>query len=141
MVSAAGLCEMRNGARASVAGVVLVRQRPGTAQGVIFMTIEDETGSANIVVWPKVFEAQRSVVMGARLMLVHGAVQAKDGVIHLIARRLEDHTSALMALAGHGGPVNMPLAHADEVRRPIDPQNPRAHPRNVRVVPKSRDFH
>jgi len=145
VVTAAGLCEMRNGARASVAGLVLVRQRPGTAQGVIFMTIEDETGSANVVVWPKVFEAQRSVVMGARLMLVHGAVQAKDGVIHLIARRLEDHTSALMALAGQdgqiGGPLNMPLAHADEVRKSLDPQNPRAHPRNVRVVPKSRDFH
>jgi len=97
------------------------------------------------VVWPKVFEAQRSVVMGARLMLVHGAVQAKDGVIHLIARRLEDHTSALMALAGQdgqiGGPLNMPLAHADEVRKSLDPQNPRSHPRNVRVVPKSRDFH
>jgi len=140
-VTAAGLHEMRNGARAAVAGLVLVRQRPGTAQGVIFMTIEDETASANVVVWPKVFEAQRGVVMGARLMLVHGSVQAKDGVIHLIARRLEDHTAALMALAGHGGPVNMPLAHADEVRKPVDPQNPRAHPRNVRVVPKSRDFH
>ena len=74
----------------SVGGVVLVRQRPGSAAGVVFMTIEDETGIANSVIWPKVLERMRKVVMGARLVAVHGRVQRHEDIIHVVAERLED---------------------------------------------------
>ena len=86
-------------ARATIAGLVLVRQRPGTAKGVIFMTLEDETGSANIIVWPKQFEKQRAIVIGARLTAVTGRVQSQSGVTHLIAEKLEDLTPLLGQLS------------------------------------------
>ncbi len=81
--------------RLTVAGLVLMRQRPGTAKGTIFMTIEDETGSANVIVWPKIFERQRAEVLGARLVAVQGEAQEESGVLHLIARKVEDITPAL----------------------------------------------
>ena len=81
--------------RVTVAGLVLMRQRPGTAKGVIFMTIEDETGAANIIVWPKTFEKQRAEVLGARLVAVTGDAQGESGVIHLIARKVEDISADL----------------------------------------------
>ena len=83
------------GPRLTVAGLVLMRQRPGTAKGTIFMTIEDETGSANVIVWPKIFERQRAEVLGARLVAVHGEAQEEQGVLHLIARKVEDITPSL----------------------------------------------
>ena len=91
---------LRNGRRVSLAGLVLIRQRPGSAKGVCFITLEDETGIANLVVWPDAFEAQRKVVMGARLMVVHGMVQQDEEVIHVIARSLEDDTAMLRAISG-----------------------------------------
>lgn len=100
-----------------VAGLVLVRQRPGSAKGVIFATIEDETGVANIIVWPKAFEKYRTVILGSRCIGVRGRLQKEDGVIHVIAHHLEDLTPLLADisnLAGHMGG----LANADEVRRP-----------------------
>ena len=84
----------------SIAGLVLIRQRPGSAKGVVFITLEDETGIANLVVWPDVFDKQRKIVMGARLMAVHGIVQRDpdSDVIHVVARRLEDHSHMLRHL-------------------------------------------
>ena len=73
--------------RVTVAGLVLVRQRPGTAKGVIFMTLEDETGIANTIVWPSVFETFRPVVLGARLVSVTGTLQNEPGVIHVVAEQ------------------------------------------------------
>jgi DNA polymerase III alpha subunit len=96
---------------------VLVRQRPGSASGVIFMTLEDETGVANIVVWPKVFERFRPVVLGARLVAVSGRLQSESGVIHVVADRLEDRTAMLAALSEEGARLES-YARADEVRRP-----------------------
>jgi error-prone DNA polymerase len=90
--------DVREGARVTVAGLVLVRQRPGSASGVIFMTIEDETGIANIVVWPKLFERQRPEVIGARLVAVTGRVQNESGVVHVIAQKIEDLTADLRLL-------------------------------------------
>ena len=82
------------------AGVVLVRQRPGSAKGVVFMTLEDETGIANIVVWPKVMERFRKEVMGARLILVEGYIQSSpEQVTHLVAQRLFDRSHDLIGLA------------------------------------------
>src|SRR5206468_377423 len=85
VVSCAEVCHERDRQRVRCAGVVLVRQRPGSASGVVFMTLEDETGIANIVVWPKVMERFRKEVMGARLVLVEGTVQSSpEKVVHLV---------------------------------------------------------
>ena len=84
-----------------VAGLVLVRQRPGTASGVIFATLEDETGVANIVIWPKIFDANRKTILSARFLAVRGKVQSGRGVIHIIAQEMEDLTTHLLDLA-HG---------------------------------------
>ncbi|MBW8783113.1 MAG: error-prone DNA polymerase, partial [Novosphingobium sp.] len=110
-----------------VAGVVLIRQRPGSAKGVVFITLEDETGVVNLVVWPDMKEKFRKVVMGARLIEVRGRVEAADDVIHVIAAHLTDATAELHK-----------LSDADP-----DPAPPvrGSHPRDVRVIPKSRDFH
>ena len=111
-----------------IAGVVLIRQRPGSAKGVCFVTLEDETGVANIVVWPDLMERQRPIVMGARLMEVRGRVEYDDEVIHVIATHLVDATSALDS-----------LSEDEPATRTAIPQL--GHPRNNRIIPKSRDFH
>ena len=108
---------VRNGERIIVAGLVLVRQRPGTAKGVIFMTLEDETGVANIIVWPKAFERLRAVVIGARFVAVSGKLQNEAAVIHVIAERMDDLTPMLGQLSAEGREIET-LARADEVRRP-----------------------
>ncbi|WP_102961259.1 error-prone DNA polymerase [Mangrovicella endophytica] len=113
---------LRSGRRVSVSGLVLIRQRPGSARGVIFMTIEDETGIANIIVWPKFFEANRPVVLGARFVRVTGRMQSDHGVIHVVADRIEDLTPLLMQVAT-GGLGSGHLAPADHVRQPL-----RSHP-------------
>jgi error-prone DNA polymerase len=112
------LREAPNGRRASIAGLVLVRQRPGSAKGVVFMTLEDETGIGNCVVWPAMFERFRPVVLGARLVIAHGRVQNDTGVVHLVVDRLEDATALLGLLAS--GEAPQALARADEVARPQD---------------------
>jgi len=139
-VTAEQLRTLRDGRRLSIAGVVLIRQRPGTSKGVVFITIEDETGVANLVVWPKVFEKQRKVVMGARLMAAHGMIQRDPDseVIHVVAGRLEDHTSMLRHLSDDSL-LPSTLEKADDPGSWGKPQN--RHPRNVEIIPKSRDFH
>ena len=143
VVPNAQLEEVPNGARISVAGLVLVRQKPGSAKGVCFITLEDETGVANLVIWPKMFEAYRPVIMGARLLVVQGRVQSDGRVIHVVADHLENRTARLDALSEERVPPT--LARGDEVTRPIPHQvgaaGGRRHPRDVRVIPKSRDFH
>ena len=114
-------CELetiRSGTRACISGLVLVRQRPGSAKGVIFMTIEDETGVANVIVWPKTFEHFRSVVLGARLVRVRGKVQSESGVIHVVADHIEDISSWLGTLSEEAHLIDG-LANADEVKRPV----------------------
>jgi error-prone DNA polymerase len=134
-----------DGRRASVAGVVLVRQRPGTGE-VTFVTLEDETGVVNLVIWPQLFQQYRPVVMGARLMLARGRVQQADGVTHLVAEHLEDISAELAALSAPEPALPSLLLRADEANGAPDArQRPAAvrprHPRDVRVLPKSRDFH
>ena len=139
-VTAEQLKGLRDGKRLSIAGVVLIRQRPGTSKGVVFITIEDETGVANLVVWPALFEKQRKIVMGARLMAVNGIVQ-KDpdsDVIHVVAGTLEDHTHLLGRLSDHSA-LPSSLEKADHQGSWGAPPN--RHPRNVEIIPKSRDFH
>ena len=112
-----GLEAIRSGARVTVAGLVLVRQRPGTAKGVVFMTLEDEAGVANVIVWPKAFERLRAIVIGARFVAITGKLQNEAGVIHVIVERAEDLTPMLGLLAREG-PELSALVPADEVRRP-----------------------
>jgi len=138
-VTADRLKTASDGKRLSIAGLVLIRQRPGSAKGVVFITIEDETGVANLVVWPDVFDKQRKIVMGARLMAVHGIVQRDEDsdVIHVVARDLEDHSSMLRHLSEEI--ITPPLAPGDALKTLLPP--PGRHPRDVEVIPKSRDFH
>ncbi len=79
-----------NGARIAVAGLVLVRQRPGTAKGVIFITLEDETGISNVIVWRKMYETYRRAVIAGRALRVTGRIQRESGVTHIIAEHIED---------------------------------------------------
>src|SRR5271157_4417976 len=111
------LVHVRSGERATVAGLVLVRQRPGTAKGVIFMTLEDEAGVANVIVWPKAFERLRAIVLGARFVAVTGKLQNEQGVIHIIADRMDDLTP-MLGLLSEAGETIATTARADEVRRP-----------------------
>jgi error-prone DNA polymerase len=95
LASALELRAMPNGKPAKTAGIVTCRQRPGTAQGVVFVTIEDETGYTNVVVWNDLVEKQRKELLGARLLGVEGYMQKEGDVIHLVARRLIDHSRLL----------------------------------------------
>ena len=113
--------------RVAVAGLVLVRQRPGTAKGVIFLTLEDETGIVNVVVWSKVFEANRRIVMTSRFLLVRGRIQREGIVIHVVAEAFVDLTSELR------------LLRSDDALLPPQPLGPAA-PSPERLL-KSRDFH
>jgi DNA polymerase III alpha subunit len=92
---AARLGEPPAGALVCVAGLVLVRQRPGTAKGVIFVTLEDETGTCNVVVWAKVYERFRRAVIAGRLLRVTGRLQREAGVVHVVAERIEDISDLL----------------------------------------------
>jgi error-prone DNA polymerase len=98
-LKASELQALPHGSRASVVGLVTCRQRPDTASGVIFVTLEDETGCANIVVWSSVVERQRAELLGARLLGVRGTVERDGDVVHLVARRLADHSALLGTLA------------------------------------------
>lgn len=138
VASCAQISATRDGTWASVAGVVLVRQRPGKGNA-IFITLEDETGITNVVLWARDFERFRREVMAARLLLVEGRVQkSPEGVIHLMAKRVVDRSAELLSLSDTHR-AEIVLTRADEFQHP---QIPRArHPRNVRILPKSRDFH
>ncbi len=131
---------MRHGQKVSLAGLVLVRQKPGSAKGVCFITLEDEGGVANLVIWPKLFAHFRSVIMQARLLVVHGRVQSDGRVIHVVADRLENRTERLDDLSLERTPAI--TVRGDHPTHPIAGQvGGRRHPRDVRVIPKSRDFH
>ena len=129
------LRERRQRAQVQIAGVVLIRQRPGSAKGVCFITIEDESGVANLVVWPDMMKRFRPVIMGARLLEVRGRVEYDDEVIHVIVSQLTDATAQLQHLSDDL--LSPAVDRADHVNRPVRG----GHPRNARVIPKSRDFH
>jgi error-prone DNA polymerase len=104
MIRCADLAGTRDGTVDEVAGVILVRQRPGSAKGVLFITLEDETGVANIILWPDVFEAHRTTVMSAAMLSVRGRVQRQGIVIHVIGDHLADQTPMLRRV----GDMEMP---------------------------------
>ena len=135
VTSCGGIMAAKAGAKVTAAGLVLVRQRPGKGNA-IFVTLEDDTGITNVVLWARLFEAYRREVMGARLMLVEGEVQrTREGIVHLMGARVRDRSDLLDTLGEAAPPV--PSSRGDEVIRPVASR----HPRDVRLVPKSRDFH
>ena len=95
--------EARDGRWLEAAGIVLVRQRPGSAKGVMFITLEDESGIANLVVWAKVFEQYRRVVMSASMVAVRGRIQREGDVVHLVAQRLADLSAELASVGDRDG--------------------------------------
>jgi error-prone DNA polymerase len=137
---AANLRRQKPGSMVNVAGVVLIRQRPGSAKGVCFITLEDESGVINLVIWPDLMEKLRRVVMSARLMEVRGRVDYDDEVTHVIVTTITDASAKLAALSDD---LLMPaIARADEINRPLQGSRPtHSHPRNVQIMPPSRDFH
>ena len=120
------LPSLKPGRRVTIGGLVLVRQRPGEGNA-IFMTLEDETGIANTIIWPRTFEAYRPVVMGSRLIGVTGIMQNEKGVIHIVADHFEDLTFLLGRLSEHGARID-PAMPPDEIRRP--PVSRQRHPRS-----------
>jgi error-prone DNA polymerase len=99
-----------------IAGIVLVRQRPGSAKGVMFITIEDETGIANLVVWPDLYEKQRRIILTAGMMAVHGRIQREGDVVHLIAHRLTDLSAELAGIGERDIAFPVPHGRGDEAK-------------------------
>jgi len=158
------LANVASGQRVTTAGLVLVRQRPGSANGVIFLTMEDETGVANAIIWPKVFERLRPIVLGARFIAITGKLQSESGVIHVVAEKAEDLTPLLALLINGDQAIAKEisaLARADEgkrpyqgdrfplstkkERKPLMPSQPQlfdpAPETLASVLPKGRNFH
>ncbi|WP_105374734.1 error-prone DNA polymerase [Neorhizobium huautlense] len=104
----------RDGRWLMTAGLVLVRQKPGSAKGVMFLTIEDETGPANVVVWPKLFERRRRIVLGSSMMAINGRIQREGEVVHLIAQQLFDLSGDLSGLADRDEAFKLPTGRGDE---------------------------
>ena len=150
VVPCAEAMDARDGQTLTTAGIVLVRQMPGSAKGVLFVTMEDETGVANLVIWPKLYERQRRVVLGARLLGVRGRIQREGAVVHLIANRLIDLSAELARIGQEGEGFPVPLERGDEARqgsigregrempKARDMTDPHAHIDQLRIRP--RDF-
>jgi len=137
--SSAATSAAKNGQRVRTAGIVLVRQRPGKGNA-IFVTLEDETGVTNVVIWARLFERYRRNIMASRLMLVEGELQrSPEGVIHLMATRVDDRSADLERLS-ETHDCEPEQSRAVEDLHPGYPQT-HGHPRNLRVLPRSRDFH
>jgi DNA polymerase III alpha subunit len=144
LVRAADLAVLPVGRRVAIAGLVLIRQRPGSANGVVFITLEDETGVANLIVWPATLERFRRAALGATLLYCRGRLQREEGVIHLVADDLRDWTARLNTLRERTGTERI----GDErigVGDPPRPGNPApasriaGHDHRDIVIP-SRDF-
>jgi error-prone DNA polymerase len=145
MIACADLLSARDARRVTVPGIVLVRPRPGSAKGVMFITVEDETGIANLIVWPAVFEAQRRLVLAAGMLGCVGRVQREGEVIHVVAERLLDLTDLLRGVADYGSSARddaFPLrtGRGDEAKHGGAP-DPREGPRKGGPRPAPRDIY
>jgi error-prone DNA polymerase len=120
--------QARDGLWLEAAGLVLVRQRPGSAKGVMFITLEDETGIANLVVWPHVFERFRRVVMGASMIAVRGRIQREGEVVHLVAYQLADYSAELATVGSRDSAFPLPHGRGDQVTHAGGGPDPRELP-------------
>jgi error-prone DNA polymerase len=155
IVTCAEAMSARDGQWLMAAGLVLVRQRPGSAKGVIFMTVEDETGIANVVIWPKLFERSRPTALGASMIAINGRIQREGDVVHLVAQQLFDLSGDLSGLADRDTDFRLPTGRGDEFAhgspgspdsrdkvaavKPRDIYIPDLHIDTLKV--KSRNFH
>jgi error-prone DNA polymerase len=130
VLSAAELKRARHGQWARIAGLVIVRQRPGTGKGICFITLEDETGTSNAAVMPDVFQRHRSLIHTAALLQIEGPLQKVDGVIHVLARRLEELKLPQQDITQRGHGYRMRVTPNPEPPNPITPA----------PLPKSHDF-
>jgi error-prone DNA polymerase len=135
IVRCADLATIRDGRRIEVAGIILVRQRPGSARGVLFVTIEDETGHANLILWPSVFEKQRRLVLSASMIACRGKLQREGEVIHVVAEHLTDLSGLLRGVGERDEAFPLPLGRGDEARHGSTPD-----PREKKM-PASRDIY
>ena len=134
MVRCNELERLRDGRRIIVPGLVLVRQKPGSAKGVMFITIEDETGIANLIVWPSIFERQRRLVLTASMIAAHGKIQKESGVTHVIVEKLVDLSELLRQVGERDDPVILPTGRGDEARHGGSPDHrdkPMHKPRDI----------
>ncbi|RWH46668.1 MAG: DNA polymerase III subunit alpha, partial [Mesorhizobium sp.] len=155
IVSCAEAMDARDGGWLEAAGIVLVRQRPGSAKGVMFITLEDETGIANLVVWPKVFEPNRRTILSASMIAVRGRIQREGEVVHLVARHLKDLSMELASVGQRDTAFPLPHGRGDEFHHGSPTPDPRGMPpksfrgRNLvdpyghisEIKVKARDFH
>ena len=146
IVSTSELSQLKNGDRVKVAGLVLVRQRPGTAKGVVFMTIEDETGVSNLVVFENVFEKYRKAILQSKLLMVEGKLQVEGEVIHIIVSGCHNLSVLLSHLtrSGHEDLPLLTLSRADQTPSAIYPtQKQKTQARKTiqqEIFPKGRNF-
>jgi error-prone DNA polymerase len=133
------------------AGLVLVRQKPGSAKGVMFITIEDETGVANLVIWPSLYEGQRRIILAAGMIGVQGRIQREGEVVHLVANHLTDLSADLAGVGERDDSFPLPHGRGDEFHHGspgIDPRSLPPKPRDIYVPDlhidsikvKTRDF-
>ncbi len=128
IVSCQAAMDARDGRWLEAAGIVLVRQRPGSAKGVMFITLEDESGIANLVVWPKVFERFRRTILSAGMISVRGRIQREGEVVHLVAQRLTDLSEELAGVGKRGQPFPLPHGRGDEFHHGSSTPDPRELP-------------
>jgi error-prone DNA polymerase len=128
IISCAEAMDARDGRWLEAAGIVLVRQRPGSAKGVLFVTLEDETGIANLVVWPKVFEANRRTLLSAGMLGVRGRIQREGAVVHLVAQRISDLSADLASVGTRDAAFPLPHGRGDEFHHGSPSPDPRGLP-------------
>ncbi|MBU2958022.1 OB-fold nucleic acid binding domain-containing protein, partial [Paracoccus sp. C2R09] len=137
IMTCAEAMNLPNRHRAEVAGLVLVRQRPGSAKGTMFITLEDETGIANLVVWPKIFEANRRTILSAGMIGARGRIQREGDVVHFVVEHMTD-LSAALASVGNRAAFPLPHGRGDEFHHGSTTPDPR-HPRPRDMF--TRDLH
>ena len=137
IVTCAEAMQARDGRWLETAGLVLVRQKPGSAKGVLFITIEDETGIANLVIWPSLYEKQRRIIVSAGMMAAHGRIQREGEVVHLVAQHLTDLSPALASVGDRDAAFPLPHGRGDEFHH----GSPGLDPRSLPKGPKPRDIY
>jgi error-prone DNA polymerase len=138
VVTCADAMNARDGKWLTTAGLVLVRQKPGSAKGVMFITIEDETGVANLVIWPSLYERQRRIILAAGMIAVKGRIQREGDVVHLVANQLTDLSSDLAGVGDRDDRFPLPHGRGDEFHHGSPGIDPRSLPPKV---PKPRDIY
>ena len=131
IVTCADAMNARDGKWLTTAGLVLVRQKPGSAKGVMFITIEDETGVANLVIWPSLYERQRRIILAAGMIAVKGRIQREGEVVHLVAKHLTDLSAELAGVGDRDDGFPLPHGRGDEFHHGSPGIDPRSLPPKV----------